>query len=792
MAFLLLAACLLAVLAPDATAQTQPDVASQLRQIEADVRSIDGRTEKQLSDVERGLLRGRLATARQSAAAVSKQVAGELTAIDARIAELGAAPAGAKEAPEVRQRRASLTAERLSLDASSKRARLLEVEAEQLAADLERAQAEAFDERMSRRVSSPLLPAFWGAVIESFDQDLARIGRFLGDGQRQAGTAGHRRGIVFALLGLVLAAVLIGPGRRAALGLGQRYLISDAPGQKLRRSAYAMWVMFVSTLAPVLGALALVAGAGLSNLLPRNWNPLLEAFVAATGFAAFTTAVFGALLMRRKPSWRLAPIGDAVAQRLRPLTWILAAITFLGLVVEAFNKAIGASEAAVAATLAIEASGGILLIGGGLLAVGRIHAAEVDREEVVATNPGLSALALVLWLVLLVASLAFAAGYIEFSSFLVSMIVWASVVCAATYLIMHFVDDGLTGLFNRESKLGRTAVRGVGLRSSAIDQFGVLASGVVRVCVGLLALVLLAVPFGAGNGVWSTFDQIASVAGGIEIGGVAISPGAIVRGIVVLIIGLALVRGFMAWLDNRYLPATDLDGSGRNSVSLIARYVGLALAAIWALASLGIGVERIALLLSALSVGIGFGLQAITQNFISGLILLAERPIKIGDLIKVGLDEGDVKRISVRSTEIELADHSTLIVPNSELITKSVLNKTLASPLGRVQIQFSVPIEADAARVEQIVLDAYAQQPEILDDPAPSVFIDSIVDARIVFNSFAHVSGPRAAYGARSAVYKTLLQRLREEGIPIGTTPQRLELLDTARTLSRDREGHAE
>jgi len=232
----------------------------------------------------------------------------------------------------------------------------------------------------------------------------------------------------------------------------------------------------------------------------------------------------------------------------------------------------------------------------------------------------------------------------------------------------------------------------------------------------------------------------------------------------------------MGWLEKRYLPATDLDGSGRNSVGLVARYLGVALTVIWSLASLGIGVERIALLLSALSVGIGFGLQAITSTFVSGLILLAERPIKIGDWVRVGTDEGDVKRISVRSTEIALADHSTLIVPNSELITKTVLNKTLASPLGRLQIQFSVPLGTDAALVRQIVLDTFAAEPAILDTPAPAAFVDSIADGRILFNSFAHVASPRDAYGARSNVFLQLLTRFRTEAIDIGTVPQRLEL----------------
>jgi small-conductance mechanosensitive channel len=292
-----------------------------------------------------------------------------------------------------------------------------------------------------------------------------------------------------------------------------------------------------------------------------------------------------------------------------------------------------------------------------------------------------------------------------------------------------------------------------------------------------VALGLLVTPFGGSAGAGEMFGRLGILAQGVEFGGVSISPANILRGVIVLFVGLALVRGFMSWLENRYLPITDLDGSGRNSVSLVARYVGIAIAFIWALASLGIGVERVALLLSALSVGIGFGLQAITQNFVSGLILLAERPIKIGDLIRVGTDEGDVKRISVRSTEIELADHSTLIVPNSELITKSVLNKTMASPLGRIQIQFSVPLDSDAQAVKAMVQEAFAAEDAVLTDPAPAVFVDGIVTGRIAFNCFGHVGHPRAAYSARSAVLMTLLQRFRAEGIDIGTVPQRIELV---------------
>ncbi|REN06470.1 DUF3772 domain-containing protein, partial [Mycobacterium tuberculosis] len=93
----------------------------------------------------------------------------------------------------------------------------------------------------------------------------------------------------------------------------------------------------------------------------------------------------------------------------------------------------------------------------------------------------------------------------------------------------------------------------------------------------------------------------------------------------------------------------ELDAGARNSISTVTRYLGIIAAVLWGLTALGIGFEKLALVVSALSVGIGFGLQAITQNFVSGLILLAERPVKIGDWVKLGDQEGDIKRISVRS-----------------------------------------------------------------------------------------------------------------------------------------------
>ncbi|SEN44446.1 Small-conductance mechanosensitive channel [Sphingomonas gellani] len=771
LAFNLYAGAALAQATPVAT------LSRQLSQAETDLAAVDHALDSRVDKDARTALRSKALAARDAAADASGRLQDQLSLVDAQVAQLGPAPAGTPEAPDIRAKRASLSAQHAALDSAVKRGRLLGVTASQLVDEIEQSQAEQFGQRISAHVPSPVSPTFWRAVLRSVPRDLRRVGLFAETGGAQIQT-GWRHTLPWqAIVGIVVALLLLIPGRLAAQRVGQRFLVDGAPGHRVRRSGYALWRIVVGTLAPMLAGLALLQGLRWSGLLPDRWGDMFDALVLAMSVSGFTASVGGALLLRRQPSWRVAPIGDEAASRLRPYTLLLAALTFVNIMLDAFNKAVSASNAALVATEALEATLHLLLIGAALLALGRVRAAQTSDTAGETRRAGLAAATLVAWIVAAVAGIALLWGYVGFSLFLVQLVTWSVLLGSSTYLLMVTVDDVATTLFVQDSPLGRTLTRGLGLGGSSIDQFGVLLSGVLRLGLATVAFGMLLSPFGAGDGVGSLFGRLGGLAQGVEVGGVSISPGTILRGVAVLFVGMALVRAFMGWLEGRYLPATALDGSGRNSVSLIARYVGIALAVIWSLASLGIGVEKIALLLSALSVGIGFGLQAITQNFVSGLILLAERPIKIGDLVRVGTDEGDVKRISVRSTEIELADHSTLIVPNSELITKSVLNKTLASPLGRMQIQFSVPIGTDAERVRDIVRELFGVEPAVLDEPAPTVFIDTISDGRIMFNCFAHVASPRAAYSARSAVLMALLARFRDEQIDIGTVPQRLELV---------------
>jgi small-conductance mechanosensitive channel len=203
----------------------------------------------------------------------------------------------------------------------------------------------------------------------------------------------------------------------------------------------------------------------------------------------------------------------------------------------------------------------------------------------------------------------------------------------------------------------------------------------------------------------------------------------------------------------------------RDSITSLIGYVGYAMVLSAALSATGVGLRQLAWVASALALGIGFGLQAIVQNFVSGLILLAERPVKVGDWVALQGFEGDVRRINARATEIQRTDRSTVIVPNSEFITKVVRNLTYANPLGLVQIKLPVPVGTDVERVRTELLQAFQAYAEILREPEPRVLLEGIESGSVLFDASGYVISPREAYRARSAVLFDALIRLKDAGI---------------------------
>jgi len=226
------------------------------------------------------------------------------------------------------------------------------------------------------------------------------------------------------------------------------------------------------------------------------------------------------------------------------------------------------------------------------------------------------------------------------------------------------------------------------------------------------------------------------------------------------------------WLEREVLPNTAIDPGLRVSIGTVFGYIGFIIAIVFALAELGIDLQKIALVAGALSVGIGFGLQAVVSNFVSGLILLAERPIRVGDQINVKGEEGVVRRISVRATEIETPDQASVIIPNSDLITGAVKNFTHANTFGRTVLKVGVAYDSNPEQVLDILMQCATEHPQVLTRPAPAVLLAELGDNALMFEVYCIVADLTRRGSIKSDIYFAILKRFREAGIEI-PYPQR-------------------
>jgi small-conductance mechanosensitive channel len=202
----------------------------------------------------------------------------------------------------------------------------------------------------------------------------------------------------------------------------------------------------------------------------------------------------------------------------------------------------------------------------------------------------------------------------------------------------------------------------------------------------------------------------------------------------VLIFLLFYVTGKLRnWLVLRVLSRTELDLGLRQAAGSILRYLAISVGFLIILQTAGIDLTTLNIIAGAVGIGIGFGLQNIVSNFISGLIILFERPIKIGDRIEVGNVEGDVIEIGARSTTVLTNDNITIIVPNSSFITENVVNWKYNDTKVRFKIKVGVAYGSDVRRVEKLLLDVAAKNPDVLTDPAPAVRLMAFGDSSLEF-----------------------------------------------------------
>lgn len=703
----------------------------------------------------------------------------QLNDLNARLGELGEAPAaGGTEDADVTRQRATLVRERNGVDADIRLARLLLVDTQQRATDIRGQQRALFEARLTERASSPLGRTFWNDLRLAWSADLARLAPLRTELARAwalAGQSEHRGPLLWAL---ALAVLLITVGNllaeRALMLLAQRLL----PGGRLRRSLLIVAVVMANLVIVALGLWGLMQQLEAQEILGPLSQKLMRTADESLLFMAFVASLGRALLANNRPSWRLPPIPDALALRLAPFPWLTALIGAVVWLPAQVNELVDASFAAILTTHAFTAVALVLLIVAMLLCLRQPKPAAVPvaaEAEAGAPAPTPAPVAeRPLWIALLIGGVSLAlvvilalvaTGYVALASLMAGQLTWTGLVAAAFYVLFKGADDLFMALVSARSSLGQRLQASFGFAPATLDQAAVVLSGLARVALFFYMVIALVAPLGTGPG--EVFERAGKFGTGLTIGEFQIVPAALFTAIGVAVAGFIALRVFKRWLRESYLPTTALESGMQTSISTLLGYVGAVLVVALTLSALGIGINRIAWIASALSVGIGFGLQAIVQNFISGLILLAERPVKVGDWVVLGTTEGDVKRINVRATEIQLGDRSTLIVPNSEFITKSVRNMTLANAEGRVLIRLPMPLNTDAHRVRELMLAACADHPGVLQSPAPSLSLEGIENGMLIFQAIAYVSSPRVAGGVKSDLLFAMLDALKRAELPL-------------------------
>jgi small-conductance mechanosensitive channel len=699
----------------------------------------------------------------------------QLAGVKARLAELGEPPPNTPEAPDVAEQRKQLSKNSGNLEGQVKLARLITVEAGQAAEQLLKLRRAQFQAQLGRRTASILSDSFWIELRNEWPQDARRLAPLYNE--LLTTIAAISSGVWLGLL-LAIAAVL-GLWVLAGRALMRLSTTRVAPG-RLRRSLYAAALVVLATTLPAAIAQLMYMALRWNSPLSEGMELMLGWLVGIVCFGGYVAGLGRALLAPERPSWRLPPMLDSVASGLRWFPVILAILIGGGWAAARLASLVNAS---LASTVALDYITSLTLGVTMGLAMSRAHrlrrqvALDPDKPAPAAYPFWVMMLVIATWLALGFSVFCLLVGYVALGSFIVKQVVWVALVLGSAYLLAVLIEDGanaVLAVIKRHAQDHEGSYSWTGARSQAV----VLLSGLVRLLVVLIAFMLLLAPFGESPGEW--LRRVEQLYAGIPIGEVQIRPTAVFLALLVLFVGLGGVRLLKHWLAEQYLPTTSLDPGMRLSAATLFGYAGYVLAVALALSAVGIGLERVAWIASALSGGIGFGLQAVVQNFVSGLILLAERPVKVGDWVSLSGVEGDIRRINVRATEIQMGDRSTVIVPNSEFITKIVRNVTHANPLGRVQIKFSMPVSTDAQQARELVLAAFKGNSDVREDPAPEVQLEGIDAAGLLFNATGYVSSPRMASAVRSALLFEMLKCLREAGMPL-STPTTLLLSDAGR-----------
>jgi potassium efflux system protein len=690
-----------------------------------------------------------------------------LDAAKARLAQLGPKPDD--KAP---QEASSVSADRdeqqglfNATDELMKRARLLSVQAQQMSDGIVSRRRQAFLKNLFQRTDGVVWPSLWRNAAADMPHETAAITLVAGDfiSRAKSNLVGWRLVSFLALFVLLVGSVF--PLTRIARSILSREPSVTDP-EPFRRVLGACWVAIVASAVPVVVTMLMLLLCDWFELFSSRLQPFERALAEAVTRTAIMAALARAILAPDHPNWRLVSVPDRVAARLERLLVGLAALTAFMRVVEVLHDIVVSS---IATTVLARGLGALL---GAILLVTTLYGLPSEADEDDCLGPRVAErrdwfglIRMVGWLVGLAVIAASAWGHVAFGAFLIDQLVWIVMICLVAFLLLSFATEGLDTQFQPASLVGRTLMRSVGIRRERIGQIGILLSGVAKIVIIVVAALLIAAPWGIQSDDLSGTLRAAYF--GFSIGDVTISPSSLVTSLVLFALAFAATRAFQSWLGDRFLPTTSLDSGLRNSIRTSVGYVGFTFGLSVALAHLGLSFDKLAIVAGALSVGIGFGLQSIVNNFVSGLILLWERAIRVGDWVVIGTDQGFVRRINVRSTEIETFDRAMMIVPNSNLVTGTVKNWVRADRIGRIKVDITTQHGTDPERVRDVLIEVAKAEDLVARLPAPSILFTGLAASGLTFELVCFVADVETSLRAKSNLHFAIFKRFAAEKIAI-------------------------
>lgn len=704
---------------------------------------------------------------RTSSAQTSADLQGPLSEINQQLNSLGPPPDGGQEDPAVVKTRGDLVAMRDKLQGLKSQFDVLAVNAQQSAGQVTAQQRDEFFERIFDRNRSILNPSLWSDVGKGAGALLTALASLMSEWWKNVQASANPLGLLVVPLFLaVFAAGYQILSRQIGRWMTRFTKPAFEPDDMTR-----LWIIARSLLGTVAALLillgpihlALEASGYLTALIRPVWDAVIEPL--ATGYFFYRLA--HGMAAPGHPELRIINVDDRAAARLPLLTGVIAAVSIFNarLVDVADELFLG-----VQYTVGHSAISALLLL---ILLSIMLHT--LTHQEGLPKSDGRKlyfgwapVFAPVAWLVVFVGFGALLLGYLSLADYLAHQLVRTGGMVAVLVLLYHLLDTTAAAVFDPKSGIGGFLRRATGFGERTLERIGLVLRtliDLVFILGGIPALLFL------WTLTWVDFGGfINTLTLGFKVGSVTVSPAVVLGVAAILALGFLATKLFNRWLSKRILTETHINKGIQDSILKGASYAGYVLAIGFALSAAGLDFTNLAIIAGALGVGIGFGLQSIVNNFVSGLIILAERPVRVGDWVSLADGEGVVRRINVRSTEIETFDGCSIIVPNSQLVTGAVRNWTLSDNRGRITVPVTVELGNDAAQVLKLLTETARQHSKVLTYPAPTAVLARIGLNGLEFELRAHVPDIFDGGQVASDLRVRLLAVFEENGIVLSQT----------------------